>query len=174
MIDWLSLLTPKTCSLMSLGGTPDVTWEDVTASLPRLCEHGKLYIFEKYAFGVSYDGRLIELSKGIAVDRFADEKDPVKVTTLAAIALDIALSDGRCKTCNGTGQISRRNGFVECNTCKGTGRAKPISDRHLASWLGVCAKTVKSSWRDRLNALLADYEAYDVELHDALRSGLKH
>ena len=80
--------------------------------------------------------------------------------TLAAIALNEALSPGHCLKCKGTGKLETKKGLINCTSCDGAGRGKDISARKLANALGVSAKRVKYFWRAKLNELLAEYQSY--------------
>jgi len=170
MLEKLAKLTAKTCSLTPLGGKPEITWEDIAFSLPRLSRHGKLFIFSKFC--IHKDAELLQLAKEEAVKKFKDV-DVAQIHRLAAIALDEALGAGHCKKCNGAGQIVSRKGFTQCRTCEGTGRAKERSTRQLAAALDVSSRQVKYFWRDRLNELLADYQDYEYQAEQSLKKGLK-
>ena len=141
--------------------------------MPRASRHAQLFIFAKYCC-VQNDEELLKLAKYEAGKKFQGEKmDVVQIHTLAAVALNEALSPGHCKKCNGSGQLPTKKGFITCSTCDGTGRGKEISDRQLAEALGVSAKRIKYFWRAKLNELLADYQSYEVEADEALKKGLK-
>lgn len=173
MLDLLAKLTAKTCSLTPIGGKSETTWEDVILAMPRSSRHAQLYIFAKYC-GIDSDKELLQLAKREARKRFQGEKmDVVQMHTLAAIALNEALSPGHCKKCNGSGQLPIKKGFITCTSCDGTGRGKDISDRKLANALGVSAKRVKYFWRAKLNELLADYQSFEMEADEALKKGLR-
>ena len=172
MLNLLAKLTAKTCSLAPIGGRSELTWEDVLLAMPRASRHAQLFIFAKYS--IHRDSDLLQLAKWEARKRFQGEKmDVVQIHTLAAVALNEALSPGHCKKCNGSGQLPTKKGFITCSTCDGTGRGKEISDRQLAEALGVSAKRIKYFWRAKLNELLADYQSYEVEADEALKKGLK-
>ena len=172
MLNLLAKLTAKTCSLTPIGGKSETTWEDVLLAMPRASRHAQLYIFAKYS--IHRDSDLLKLAKEEARKRFKAEKiDVVQIHTLAAIALNGALSPGHCKKCNGSGQLPTKNGFITCTSCDGTGRGKDISDRQLANALGVSAKRVKYFWRAKLNELLADYQGFEMEADESLKKGLR-
>jgi len=172
MLNILAKLTPKTCSLTPIGGKSETSWEDVIQALPRMSQHGKLFIFAKYC--IHRDSELLQLAKYEARKRFQGEKmDVVQMHTLAAIALNEALSPGHCKKCNGSGQLPIKNGFITCSTCEGTGRGKDISDRQLSNALGVSAKRVKYFWRAKLNEILAEYQSFEMEADESLKKGLR-
>ena len=173
MLNLLAKLTAKTCSLTPIGGKSETTWEDVIQALPRMSQHGKLFIFAKYCC-IDQDNELLQLAKYEARKRFQGEKmDVVQMHTLAAIALNEALSPGHCKKCNGSGQLPIKNGFITCSACEGTGRGKDISDRQLSNALGVSAKRVKYFWRAKLNEILAEYQGFEMEADESLKKGLR-
>ena len=173
MLNLLAKLTAKTCSLTPIGGKSETTWEDVLLAMPRASRHAQLYIFAKFCC-IHRDSDLLQLAKWEARKKFQGEKVEVaQVHTLAAIALNEALSPGHCKKCNGSGQLPTKKGFITCSSCDGTGRGKDISDRQLANSLGVSAKRVKYFWRAKLNELLADYQGYEVEADESLKKGLR-
>ena len=172
ILEMLAKLTAKTCSLTPLGGKSDTTWEDVVASMPKASRHAHLYIYAKYC--CDEDAELLKVAKQKARRKFKGLKmSEVQIDTLAAIALGEALCPGHCKACNGAGQIQTKKGVIVCAACEGTGRGKSISDRQLASSLGVSAKMVKQCWRASLNELLADYQEYETTAEEALKKGLR-
>ena len=177
MLEKLAKLTPKTPTLTPIGGKPEITWEDVAASLPKaLCKHAQLYIYAKFVDPHNC-GNLVELSKEAARNHFkltGHKADESTINLLGVVALGIALSPGHCKACNGSGRIPHRKGFSVCESCGGTGRAKQLSNRALADQLGVSEKKAKHFWRHRLNDLLADYLDYELIAEESLGKGLKN
>lgn len=167
MLEILGKLAAKNCSWMPIGGKPEITWEDVAGSLPHFSQLGKLYIFAKYV-DIKIESQLLAEAKALALKKFGT-KDESKVKTLAALALDQAINPGHCKSCNGSGQIPSKNGFLTCKSCQGTGRAKELSTRQLAARLRVGGPQVKQIWRARLNELQAEYQMFEIQAEEALK-----
>ena len=167
MLELLGKLTAKTSSLTPIGGTPDITWEDVAGSLPALPRHGLLYIYAKY-IDIKHDPELLAQAKAVAVKKYGN-KDVPRVKVLAAIALDQALNAGHCQHCHGSGHIAIREGFEQCSHCNGTGRAKAISQRQMMRSLHASAPSIKQVWSPRLNELLVDYWGYDIAAEKSLK-----
>ena len=173
MLNLLAKLTAKTCSLTPLGGKSETSWEDVIQALPKMSQHAQLFIFAKYCC-IHRDSELLKFAKAEARKRFQSEKmDVVQMHTLAAIALNEALSPGHCKKCNGSGQLPIKNGFITCTSCDGAGRGNDISARKLANALGVSKNRVKYFWRAKLNEILAEYQSYEMEADESLKKGLR-
>ena len=195
----LALLCAGTSNLERLGGGERSTArEDLMGLLGKVSDHAFDFVALKYMTALTFDEvlacstacedktflpddaeavkrvRILNRVMWVNAGRCAREYKwrPREVKTLikvAELALAEALSDPRCKLCNGTGEVKRGAVVASCRRCDGSGNNK-ISGRAYADMVGISEGAWRATWAGRYWHLQQVCEGWRAEVAGVLRT----
>lgn len=98
--------------------------------------------------------------------------DPDLVLALAHVAVDEALGDGLCGTCNGKGWVDTGLKRIDCFRCDGGGRRR-LGDIAIANKLDLSVWEYRQYWKSVMERqMLGTLASYEGDLFNAFRSRL--
>lgn len=179
----LCKLSAKISNMQRYGhSTPDITWEDVAAALPKSATPlPSLLIRVKWAGQSEFWEDLLYWTGMDLWNKEWQTKDPRRAQRLVEVAARDWLSPSLCHRCGGhelegrTVVWSRGEGRLArtCPACLGTGIRRPRSGRSAARIVGVDDKTWRTTWKKRYEWLLARMNDLEAQALRTLQRNLK-
>lgn len=155
--EWIAKLTAKSIRITGegFGGTAQVTWGDIAASLSGTNRLGYLLLLAKYADDRRANSLFIgELAKEIKKERNCTINIALRVAVACSFSV---INPMRCHNCHGrTVVFPKKKGktiletFRKCSTCDGTGY-RQLSERKKSDIAGIPSSTWHDSWKDYCN-----------------------
>ena len=154
-----------------------VSPERICYVLAGVSKEASRYLRLKYVLEESQRDKVIyALAKRVyqkQTDRLGAYGHPLILMGLAEIAVDEALGNALCKTCNGKGWIDTGIKRIDCFSCHGSGTRHSLDDKSVALRIGVDLKWYKK-WGKKvlLQHMMGILSSFEGELHSAFNKRL--